>query len=486
MVGRLVQHEEVRPRGDEESERQPSPLPAGEHRHLLLVRLPSGEEEAAEQRLCLWARQAVSPSPPRPAPCRRSGSSTSCCEKYAGTTPCPIRIVPASASRSPSSVSSSVVFPEPFGPTSATCSPRSSTRLVSRSRSLSPADTVTPFGLQDDPPASRRLEELEPERATLLRQRRAARPRLPAAASRAARSRVSFACACFAFDFLYRNRATNRSSRSMSSLTRPDGASRRPTLAPPSRVATRATARRRRTGAGRRAPAPPSSRPRGTSGRVRRGSPPASRPASSRSSHSRLCTSRWFVGSSSSSRSGSPASARASDARVSSPPENVSSGRSSSASRNPSPRSTEAARSRQSHPPACSSRAGRLAVAPQCRGIVRAGSHRLLEAAQLFLDRGQVGGAGQRVLAQRQAAPAWRALVVERDAHVLRERELAALQRRLAHERAQQRRLAGAVRSREREPVAAAQRERDPVEEGVAGVLLAEAGCDQDRHRPEG
>ena len=33
--------------------------------------------------------------------------------------------------------------------------------------------------------------------------------------------------------------------------------------------------------------------------------------------------SRWFVGSSSSSRSGSPASARASDARVSSPPENV-------------------------------------------------------------------------------------------------------------------------------------------------------------------
>ena len=28
---------------------------------------------------------------------------------------------------------------------------------------------------------------------------------------------VSFACACFAFDFLYRKRATKRSSRAMSS-----------------------------------------------------------------------------------------------------------------------------------------------------------------------------------------------------------------------------------------------------------------------------
>ena len=64
--------------------------------------------------------------------------------------------------------------------------------------------------------------------------------------------------------------------------------------------------------------------PRGTSGRARRGSRRRRATASSRSSHSRLATSRWFVGSSRSSRSGSPPSARASDARVSSPPENVS------------------------------------------------------------------------------------------------------------------------------------------------------------------
>ena len=50
------------------------------------------------------------------------------------------------------------------------------------------------------------------------------------------------------------------------------------------------------------------------------------------------------MGSSRSSRSGSPESARASEARVSSPPENVSSGRSRSSSRNPSPRRIDAAR----------------------------------------------------------------------------------------------------------------------------------------------
>ena len=55
------------------------------------------------------------------------------------------------------------------------------------------------------------------------------------------------------------------------------------------------------------------------------------------SSHSSEAMSRWLVGSSSSSRSGSPASARASDARVSSPPENVRRLRSRASSRKPSP-----------------------------------------------------------------------------------------------------------------------------------------------------
>ena len=83
-------------------------------------------------------------------------------------------------------------------------------------------------------------------------------------------------------------------------------------------------------------------------------------------------------------------------------------------------------------------------------------------------------------------AAARRALVVQRDARVLRERELAALERGLARDRPEQRRLAGAVRACEREPVAAAQPERDPVEERVARELLAQPGCDQDGHSRKG
>src|SRR5205085_2051173 len=48
--------------------------------------------------------------------------------------------------------------------------------------------------------------------------------------------------------------------------------------------------------------------------------------------------------------------ARASEERVSSPPEKLSSGRSRSSSVKPRPRTTDAVRSRQSYPPACSSR----------------------------------------------------------------------------------------------------------------------------------
>ena len=62
--------------------------------------------------------------------------------------------------------------------------------------------------------------------------------------------------------------------------------------------------------------------------------------------------------------------------------------------------------------------------------------------------RGEVGRPREHVVAQRPAARRRRPLVVQRDARALLERELAALERRLAVERAQQRRLAGAVRAR--------------------------------------
>ena len=57
VVRRLVEDEEVRARGDEDREAEPPPLAAGEVAHLLHVRLPAGEEEAAEERLRLRARE---------------------------------------------------------------------------------------------------------------------------------------------------------------------------------------------------------------------------------------------------------------------------------------------------------------------------------------------------------------------------------------------------------------------------------------------
>ena len=126
----------------------------------------------------------------------------------------------------------------------------------------------------------------------------------------------------------------------------------------------------------------------------------------------------------------------------------------------------------------------RLAVAPERLGTVIAGRHRLLEPAQLALGLDEVGGPRKNVLAQREAAEPRRALIVERDAGALLPGELAARELGLAHERPQQRRLAGAVRAGERQPVAALELERDAVEERVAGELLAQARCDQDRHAP--
>ena len=127
-----------------------------------------------------------------------------------------------------------------------------------------------------------------------------------------------------------------------------------------------------------------------------------------------------------------------------------------------------------------------LAVPAQRRGSVVAARHRLLEPRELLLDGDEVARARERVLPERQALAARRALVVERDPRVLGERELAARQRGLADQGTEERRLARAVRARERQPVAPPQAERDPVEERVAGELLAETGCDQDGHRPKG
>ena len=124
----------------------------------------------------------------------------------------------------------------------------------------------------------------------------------------------------------------------------------------------------------------------------------------------------------------------------------------------------------------------RVAVALQRRSVVPPARHRLLELAELLLDPDESRGSGDRVLAQRQPAVAGWTLVVQRDARALLQRDLATLNRRLADDRPQERRLAGAVLTREREPLPAVDRERDPVEEGISGELLAKIRCDQNGH----
>ena len=81
VVRRLVEHEEVRARGDDEREREPAALAARERRDRLLVRLPAREEEAAEQVLRLRAAAGRSRAAAQSSTVPRSSSSTSCCEK---------------------------------------------------------------------------------------------------------------------------------------------------------------------------------------------------------------------------------------------------------------------------------------------------------------------------------------------------------------------------------------------------------------------
>ena len=107
---------------------------------------------------------------------------------------------------------------------------------------LVPAAISTPFDLGDRPAAALRLQELETE-PLARRVRRAISPPARRAPSRAARSRVSFAWACWAMFFLYRKRSTKRSRRSMSTSIR-CAAFDAAAAATPSRCASRARAPR--------------------------------------------------------------------------------------------------------------------------------------------------------------------------------------------------------------------------------------------------
>src|SRR5581483_6233469 len=106
----------------------------------------------------------------------------------------------------------------------------------------------------------------------------------------------------------------------------------------------------------------------------------------------------------------------------------------------------------------------RRRVAPQGLLAVRPARHRGLEPAQLLLQLDEVACARERVLPQRDPERERRPLVVERDARALVEDELPPVGPGLAREDAKQRRLPGAVRAREGEALPSLDLERDAVE----------------------
>jgi hypothetical protein len=183
--------------------------------------------------------------------------------------------------------------------------------------------------------------------------------------------------------------------------------------------------------------------------------------------------SRWFVGSSRSSRSGCAASARArqlaAGERCQRPVEIVI-------------RETEAA----DHPRrALTPVVAACVLEPRLRGsvprecfrIVFAACHRRLELPQFRLDGDKIGGPRQNVLAKRSIARRGRTLIVQGDAGALLPGELTALQPDLACDRPEQSCLSGSVRPGQGEPVAALELEGDAVEQGGSGDLLTEVGC---------
>ena len=234
----------------------------------------------------------------------------------------------------------SVVLPVPLGPTSETCSPRSSHSSASASRTRGGSAPTC-----SRPSSSSKITR--PERSGFLKAKASARP------SRGSRSMRSILLSFFrrswawrALVALKRKRSTKRSMRSISaccfSIARPRASSR---AACSLRHACQVPSKKRARPASSSSTAVPTVSRNQRSWATR--TMAASSSSSACSSHSSDSMSRWLVGSSSSSRSGWAASARASEARVSWPPENVLSGRSRSSSMKPRPWTTERARSRQ-------------------------------------------------------------------------------------------------------------------------------------------
>ena len=193
--------------------------------------------------------------------------------------------------------------------------------------------------------------------------------------------------------------------------------------------------------------------------------------------------SRWLVGSSSSSRSGRVASARASEARVSSP-----SGEGHEGALGLLAAETEAAQHREDAvaPAVAAAMLEALlggGVCVQCLLAGFPGRHRRLQSLQLRLRLQHLGAAGEDVLAERDLCLARRTLIVQGDARSFLQDEAAGIRVELTRQHAQQGRLAGSVASGERHPLTRLELEGDAFEQQLAAHVDVEAGCGGDRHR---
>ena len=410
-----------------------------------------------------------------------SSSSISCCEKYAGSTPCPKRSFPATGSRRPRSVSSRVVLPEPFGPTRATCSPRSIANETSDSSALSPAASSAPLDLGDRPAAALRLQELEAEALRAAREERDLAAELGTLLLQAPDVRQL--------------RLGSLGEVLLVAEALDEALEPRDVDVDPLR-------RRRRRREPRRllaAPVVPRAceigRPAGFElehrGRDRLEEPPVVRDDDHRGVDRlqlalepfqardvevvRRLVEEQQVGISAECP-GQRGARELSAGEAGERPFEVGRGE------------AEVPRHRvQALAPGVTSgvlQAGlRLRVPPQRGRIVVAGCHRVLQPAQLPLGRGEVGGAGKDVVAKRGPALRGRTLVVQSDPRPLGHRDRPAVELGLAVQQPEERRLAGPVRPGERDAIPALDLERDVVEQRIAGKLLAEVRCGDDGHR---
>ena len=202
VVRRLVEDEEVRARRDEQREREPPALTARERGDRALVRLPAREEEPAEERLRLRARQpgrrggrVEHRSARRAARARAARSSRARRRGRAGSS----RRRADARRGSPRAASS---CPSRSGRRARPSRRARSTIVASSSSCLSPAESATSSASRTIRPLRGGSRKSKPSVRSLLRQRL---DLLPCAAERSFSRRaicVSFACACFAFDFL--------------------------------------------------------------------------------------------------------------------------------------------------------------------------------------------------------------------------------------------------------------------------------------------